>query len=360
MNPRSYVQLMVIIALFSLHIDHPLNYNCANIISITNSDLITPLSSLSIKNETLLAHNMNLEIHQENIIEVISTFVLANNDTQPLNFFAFTINKTIDSVFCFDLIESLQFIWSVNPKIGNLINITLRNPLLLDEICAFSVSYKIRDKIYPIEGALDYLELNYEVSHPRNSITFNLDLFLPIYAEVLDEDPLKPFFPSPSKISEENDIIKIRWELTNRDINESDLFLIRYVPGSAFISNTNSKILLSLLSLFGGLVLGAVAVVLFYTVRKKPVEKQLVTSLLSKSEQEIIVAINLDGGVSTQRRICDKTSFSKSKVSKILAKLEEKDVLIRNRWGRTNKVTITNQSFRQLGPNNNVDTTSED
>ncbi|MHA1121778.1 MAG: helix-turn-helix transcriptional regulator, partial [Candidatus Heimdallarchaeota archaeon] len=52
----------------------------------------------------------------------------------------------------------------------------------------------------------------------------------------------------------------------------------------------------------------------------------------------------------------DKTGYSKSKVSKILAKLEEKTVLKRDRWGRTNKITIINQSFRQLGTNKTANT----
>ena len=71
--------------------------------------------------------------------------------------------------------------------------------------------------------------------------------------------------------------------------------------------------------------------------------------MLSDTEQEVIKAINSDGGVSTQRRICDKTGYSKSKVSQILSKLEEKEVLRRERWGRTNKVTITKTSFKSVG-----------
>ncbi len=359
MYPRSYVKMLVFLTLLTLSIHKPSNNNCEIPIleSSTIIDLIRPLESHSIINETLLTHNMIVEINQENTLEITSTFVLTNNDTQPLNFFIFIINKTIDSVFCFDLIDSLQFIWSVNPVTGNLINVTLRYPLLQDEIYAFSVSYKIKETVYHVEAILEYFELNYGVVHPRNSLTFNLELLLPIYAKLLDEDPLEPLFPKPSRISEENDIIKISWEITNRNINESDLFLIRYIPGSIFLSSEKSnRVFLNILSLFVGLVSGALGVIIFYTIRKKPREKELVTSLLSKSEQEIIIAINIDGGVSTQRRICDKTGYSKSKVSKILAKLDEKNVLKRDRWGRTNKITIINQSFRQLGTNKTANT----
>jgi uncharacterized membrane protein len=109
----------------------------------------------------------------------------------------------------------------------------------------------------------------------------------------------------------------------------------------------------------GGSIIGSVVVFLIFTIHRKPVEKQLVTSLLTDTEQEVIKAINADSGISTQRRICEKTGYSKSKVSQILAKLEEKKVLKRERWGRTNKVTITNPSFRQLGSIEPKETTSE-
>ena len=87
----------------------------------------------------------------------------------------------------------------------------------------------------------------------------------------------------------------------------------------------------------------------FLKLKYKPKANELVTSLLSKTEQEVIKAINIDGGISTQRKICEKTGYSKSKVSQILLKLEKRNVLLRERWGRTNKVTIINPTFKTLG-----------
>jgi len=358
MKQRKFVFSFLILAFLSLYLTRPLiAYNCKSTISTTktindNNSLVRTLSSY---NETLIKHNIIIKINQDNSLEITSIFVLANNDTKPMNFFIFTINKTIDSVFCFDLIDPLHFTWTVDSQIGNILNITLRYPLQENDIYAFSVSYKIKDIIFQIEGVLNYLELDFDVIHPRNTIKFNLEMELPIYAELLDEEPLKPYFPIPINVKEENNIIRIKWELTNQDTNHSNLFLVRYIPNANLsIDAASHQVLFILLSLFGGLILGAGTILLYFVLRKKGSEKHLVTSLLSKSEQEIIIAINLDGGVSTQRRICEKTGFSNSKVSKILTKLEEKKVLDRNRWGRTNKVTIKNQSFRKLGSENNI------
>ncbi|NHK31814.1 MAG: winged helix-turn-helix transcriptional regulator [Asgard group archaeon] len=337
-----------------------INTNEINITSYQENshELISSLTPLSLENETLLTHQMNVKVQLDNSIKITSTFVLTNNDSQPIDFFILTINETITSVFCDDPIGSLDFRWTFDPLTGNLINITMRYPLLSNDIYVFSVSYEIENVIYSVEGVVDYNGLDYEVIHPRNTMNFELVLCLPVYAELLTENPPDPVFPSADKIFEENEIVKITWYLTNRVYNENDVFLIRFVQESPF-SPSNNKALFYVLSVLGGAILGSVVVFLVFTIRRKPADKQLVTSLLTDTEQEVIKAINTDSGISTQRRICDKTGYSKSKVSQILAKLEEKKVLKRERWGRTNKVTITNPSFRQLGSIEEKETTSE-
>lgn len=324
-----------------------------------NHELISYLTPLALENETLLTHNMNVKIQLDNSIKIISTFVLTNNDTQPLDFFLLSINKTITSVFCDDPIGSLDFKWSVDPIIGNLINITMRYPLLSNDAYVFLVSYEIENAIYNVEGVVNYNGLDFEVIHPRNTLNFELELCLPVYAELLTESPPEPVFPQADKIYEENEIVIISWYLSNRYYNENDVFLIRFVHGSNSIPISNHKALFYVLSILSGIIIGSSVVFLIFTLQRKPAEKQLVTSLLTDTEQVVIKAINADSGVSTQRRICDKTGYSKSKVSQILAKLEEKKVLKRERWGRTNKVTITNQSFKQLGSIEPKELTSE-
>ncbi|MBD3192147.1 MAG: winged helix-turn-helix transcriptional regulator, partial [Candidatus Heimdallarchaeota archaeon] len=109
------------------------------------------------------------------------------------------------------------------------------------------------------------------------------------------------------------------------------------------------------LAFFGGILIGGIGTFFVYKKLRQSDETELVSSLLSKSERAIIKAINADNGISTQKRICEKTGFSKSKVSQILSKLEEKGVLERERWGRTNKVTLIESTFQELG----VENTSE-
>lgn len=319
------------------------------------------LSPNSIENETFLVHTMEIDVQNDESLKIISTFVLANNDTQPIEYFNLEINKNISSVFCYDPIGSLAFTWMVDPIVGNKINISMGYPLLQNELYVFSVSYEIEKIIYHVDQPEEYFGLDFETKHVRKTDLFRLILNLPMYSVLLEESLPSPVFPTPTSISSEDNFLRITWEVLNLHIDDTNVFLVRYkinstVPGE---NNPNLLALYIVLAFIGGIAVSTLAFFLVYKLKFKPVESGLVSSLLSNTEQEVIKAINDDSGISTQRRICDTTGYSKSKVSQILAKLEEKEVLKRERWGRTNKVTITNPSFKTIGQNETLDEQQE-
>ncbi len=325
----------------------------AQVTSNDFSPLVNTVSFLnptSIENETLLAHNMKVNINSDNSLKVTSTFVLTNNNSQPLAFFAVEISKNITSVFSFDPIGSLSFSWILNQSTGSLINVTMRYPLFPSEIYVFSISYQIDNVIYFVQEPIEYYGLDFETIHPRSTEVFDLEMCLPGESDLLDQSPPEPVYPRPDRVFEEDNIVKINWILEDRDLDDNDVFLIRFVVKTTAINpGSNLKPLFYILTLLAGIVLGSLTLFLIYKLKFKPAESLLVSSLLTKTEQEVIKAINQDDGVSTQRRICEKTGYSKSKVSQILLKLEQRNVLVRERWGRTNKVTITAPTFKSIG-----------
>ncbi|MHA1245461.1 MAG: helix-turn-helix transcriptional regulator [Candidatus Heimdallarchaeota archaeon] len=317
--------------------------------NLGKTDLITE----AIENQTVITHNMEVKIREDHSLKVTSTFVVANNDTLPMNYFYYEINRTISSVFVYDPIDSLDFTWQVSQAIGNAINITMRFPLLEDEIYVFSISYEIVDTLYHIGNPVAYHELDYEITHKRYSKIFNLEITLPIYSSLLDADQ-PAYFPTPRRIYQEDSTIYLVWKYEEKDIDDEDLFIVRFTEDGLLNRKPNLLALYIILAFLGGVGIAVLVGFLIYKKRLKPAETELVSSLLTDTEQEVIIAINQDSGVSTQRRICEKTGYSKSKVSQILAKLEEKEVLTRERWGRTNKVTISNPSFKTLGETKEV------
>jgi uncharacterized membrane protein len=293
---------------------------------------------------------MELKLRTDFTFSVTSTLVVLNNDTESLDFFVLTIYKNISSVFVFDPIGSLSFTWKVIQTIGSTINITMRYPLLPQDITVFSITYEIDNLLYQVNDPIEYYGFDYEINHSLTAEAFNLEISLPIYASLIKTSSPSPVSPEPNKIYTEDNIVKILWSEEVVTAGEIASYAVRFsFPITQCPSNFNTTVLYYLLVFFGGVVLGGMLLFLFYYIRNKVSEKtELISSLLSDSERDVITVINKDGGVSTQSRICDKTGFSKSKVSQILLKLEKKNVLERERWGRTNKVTITNPNFQNV------------
>ena len=330
------------------------NVNSREIITkydfVNQSNTVSSLTPNSFENETLLAHHMKIKVNNDHSLKVTSTYVVTNNDTQPMDFFAVEIGKNISSVFSFDPIGTLSFTWVINITTGSLINVSMRYPLFPNETYVFSIEYRIDTVIYFVQEPIEYYGLDFEVTHPRKTDLFELELCLPTESDLLDQSPPEPVYPNPHRIVEEDGLVKIYWVLENLDMDDDDVFLIRFVTRTTNIpNNSNLKPLFYILTLLAGIALGSLTLFLIYKLKFKPAESQLVSSLLTKTEQEVIKAINQDDGVSTQRRICEKTGYSKSKVSQILLKLEQRKVLVRERWGRTNKVTITAPAFKTIG-----------
>ncbi|NHJ87744.1 MAG: hypothetical protein FK734_19945, partial [Asgard group archaeon] len=252
----------------SLALDVPISH-----IQNASSNSSTQFSPTAVENETLLTHNIALKINLDNSIRITSTYVIANNDTNPLTFFVLEINKTITSVYSYDPMGPLVFSWVVDPVVGNVINISLRYPLLPDDFCVFYTSYEIENVIYKVGSPSEYYALDYEVIHPRYSKLFNLEVSLPVYALLLEEGPPDPVYPHANKIYTEDEVVKINWYLTDRDMNDDDIFLVRYnlLPDDSN-GSSNLRVLYYLLTLLSGLALGVGGVLLFYTYRKKPAQ----------------------------------------------------------------------------------------
>lgn len=322
---------------------------------------ITSFSKFSETNKSpliqLLTHNLEVKLQPDGSSRVISTFAVTNNDSQPISYFMLELNETISSVYAFDPIGSLPFTWTVLEGNNNLINVTLRYPLLEENIYVFSVSYEKENVLFHIQEPTEYYEFGFEVFHYYPSDQFNLEVVLPVGGKLLEDETQKSVAPTPNKIFTEDSLVKVRWVISDVEQDVEDYFLIRFQIASNCLlqEESGSPVLYIILAFFGGLLIGGVGTFFVYKKLRQSGETELVSSLLSKSERSIIKAINADNGISTQKRICEKTGFSKSKVSQILSKLEEKGVLERERWGRTNKVTLIESTFQELG----VDSTSE-
>ncbi|NHJ40421.1 MAG: winged helix DNA-binding protein, partial [Asgard group archaeon] len=327
-------------------------YDCAILSSINsiphlNSEFY--INDIKACDETLINHKMEFTIRTDNTIRVISTLVIENTLNESITYFIFPINYTITSVFVYDPIGSLTFSWEIFTE-SSALNITMRDPLLENQKYVVSISYEISGMIYSVN---DYYNLEFIILHCMNTEHFQLIVYLPLNYGLIDEPSPRPYYPEPNKVYTRDNILVVEWEINDVDIGFEYFYTVRYIeiePYDSTIVYIIPNIIYFYISLafIGGILISTS--IFFFIVRRKyqPVKQKLVSTLLSESEQAVIQAINDEGGIAIQRRICERTGYSKSKVSQILLKLEEKDILKRERWGRTNRVTITDDSFLNI------------
>ena len=314
----------------------------------SNSNELMPNSN----DDHIIYHNMEVKIQLDHSLHVASSLVIENSENATIDYFQYVINDSISNVFVSDPIGSLEFSWNIFED-SSVINITMRYPLLEGQKYVITIAYFLTElQPFFIQEPSEFYTLEYAIFHYLTTQKFDLEIHLPLgYGLITGESP-RPTYPIPERVYTEDNIVKISWSSLNILPNFEYLYTIRFqeidftfpipTPTSPYIY------IYILLAFLGGAAISSLVFFLIIKRKYHPEKSELVSSLLSDSEQAVIKAINDEGGVAIQRRICERTSFSKSKVSQILLKLEEKNVLKRERWGRTNKVTITNPTFLNI------------
>jgi putative cell wall-binding protein len=89
--------------------------------------------------------------------------------------------------------------------------------------------------------------------------------------------------------------------------------------------------------LLGGLILGAMLVFALLTATRG---EKVSYELLTQDEQKIIKAIIENGGEIMQDKLPEKTGFSRPKVSRIVADLQERKIISKEPSGRTQRIRI--------------------
>ncbi len=309
----------------------------------SNSEELIPNSN----GDYIIYHYMEVKIQLDYTLHVESTFVIENSENVTIDYFQYVINDSISNAFVSDPIGSLEFSWNIFED-SSVLNITMRYPLLEGQKYVITIAYFLTDlQPFFVEEPSEFYTLEYAIFHYLITQKFDLEISLPLGYGLIEGDSPRPTYPIPERVFTEDNIVKISWTSMNILPNYEYLYTIRFEETGIFPITTPQSYtyIYVILAFLGGT---AVSTLVFFLIIKRkyhPIKSELVSSLLSDSEQAVIKAINDEGGVAIQRRICERTSFSKSKVSQILLKLEEKNVLKRERWGRTNKVTITNPSF---------------
>lgn len=125
--------------------------------------------------------------------------------------------------------------------------------------------------------------------------------------------------PTPDKITTDGQHIKLYWK------NDAAI--------SVFYEGNEVSFAVIILSI---IFLSIFASALFFFFRQKT--KQAITDILS--EDENLVIKELKKGITQQKNIAKNLHFSKSKMSKVIRKLEEKELIEKKPYFKTNKIKL--------------------
>jgi DNA-binding MarR family transcriptional regulator len=218
-----------------------------------------------------------------------------------------------------------------------LISINLRNNLYLNQSSYFRISYKLDVDPLIIEGkpSYYYFQFRNDISYftEFQKVTVRLPSFCYLHE---DEDIEHPIYPDDADISIIGEKILLTWEFEELQYGSNPLIFILFEKPVG-----TPKIWPIIVGPLLGLIAGAVGV--FFLMRKK--ERKIYSDLdkvyITNSQRTLLSLINDLDGKTTQKVLIDVTGFSKSKISRNLTPLEEKDLIYREKWGREFKVFIT-------------------
>ncbi len=162
---------------------------------------------------------------------------------------------------------------------------------------------------------------------------------LPEKADLLPIPPLPVINPKPVINTSIGLRKRFSWKFVNLT-RESPLIMITYNLSQQLNSATPSPspqplYLTQILIITSSLTIGVIAILFFR--RRREIIK---TTLLTQDEKKLIEIIKEEGGKIEQKELPLKMGLSKATVSKIISKLEEKGILEKRGYGRTNIVIL--------------------
>jgi uncharacterized membrane protein len=265
-----------------------------------------------------------------------------NNIINILDVSSVLIESRLSSIAVFDAVGELYYEWALDVY-THLINVTLREPLESQDIYTYTITYLLEDAILRGFELLEAFVLQLSITHEEDIEQFTVIATLPAQYELYNQSALEPdadYMSVDGKRFEWN-IYNVLEDATHLWIIRFQIFQVTTIPPPP----PNKAAWYGMIgTFFFGLIAGGLTVFFIIKSRTDIERKEIVETLLSPPEKEIIRIIKNENGVTTQSKICSVSGFSKAKVSYYLNELENKGIVEKERWGRMNRIRIVDDS----------------
>jgi len=259
-----------------------------------------------------------------------------------LNINTALVESRLSSISVSDAYGELYYEWIIN-EYTHLLNITIREPLEFQQFYSYTITYLLEDVILQSFEVAEAFVFQWTLTQDEDIEQFTLIITLPAQYELYNQSALEPDADYTSV-----DGKRFEWNYYNIEENDIQIWIVRFqvYQISAIPTPPPSKgAWFGMIGTFiAGLIAGGLTVFFIIKSRTDIERKEIVETLLSQPEKEIIRIIKNENGVTTQSKICSVSGFSKAKVSYYLNELENKGIVQKERWGRMNRIRITDDS----------------
>lgn len=174
-------------------------------------------------------------------------------------------------------------------------------------------------------------------SHPiyRPTKVYKLRVLLPAGTGLLDENDVSTPVVSPAEYETGSDgkRIFVKWT-TEPELGDNLNFQVLY-DGYSESGGVPSQYVLLLLA---ASLIGAMGYITYRRINRENIES--IYDDLSEDEKDIMELLRESEGEMLQKDVVDNSTYSKAKISGVVSKLVEKDIITKEKEGRSNKLKI--------------------
>ena len=288
-----------------------------------------------------------------NNVLITAQYTYQNNGNNPISEITVIVDivtiltvSRISTIIVYDAYGYLNYKWEIASNI-HLINVTSRQPINPRQLYTFTIVYLFENAILINPAALEKFTFQWTLIHDEDVEQFSLIVNLPVEFILYNTTSLNP---EPNYVS--IDGRRFEWNYYEVKAFQPQSWILKfgqYQQESSNVFIVKKNLWFGLIGTFLlGLILGFLGTYFILKSKTDIERKEIVETLLTKPEKEIIQIIKNENNVTTQNRICTISGFSKAKVSYYLAELENKGIVLRERWGRMNRVRITDESVDKV------------
>ena len=314
-------------------------------------------SQLDLLNDDLFIQKLSysVQLTSSSVASTQIEMTIQNQGSVSLSYIETWLNSSYSSFFAYDAYGNLPFSWKPAGSGAHLLNVTLRTSLFANQTTVYYLQC-LWDLTILENSEASYKQVELPLILPLETDWLVFQLSLPSGNKLIDD----PFNVIPSNdvyVQVHGDNSLITWFLTSPSLTYGTPVVFSAKYSQVLVEEESKNDSFAMGTFLIGILIGVSvsALVTFFILKsgfllqkKERSVKEFTQMLFTSDEILLLKTIEEKDGIMVQQEIEVTTGYSKSKVSRHLSLLEEKGLITRERFGRTNRVYLTDASRKYL------------